>query len=333
MPDNTTNNLKANGAPSGEPHAGMHGKHKHHGHSAHGILSPGNDADTYGYLRKAFMAGIILNIAFVCIEFTAGVILGSVALISDAGHNLSDVISLSLALLAFRLARGKATDKYTYGRKRSTIIVSLTNACILLIAIGIILYESIEKLMHPQPIPGGVVAWVAGAGIIINAFTAWLFIRHKDKDLNIKGAYLHMAADALVSVGVVVAGLIIKFTGWYRIDPVIGIIIAVVIFISTWGLLKDSIRLSLDGVPPGIDFNEITKAIATSDDRIINVHHIHIWAISTTENALTAHLTLNSMDGADSIKQNTKSLLRNYGIDHTTLEFELAGEEREYCKC
>ncbi len=204
------------------------------------------------YLNRAFVVGIALNLVFVAVEFIAGVVEGSVALMSDAGHNLSDAVSLALALLAFRLARQKPTKEYTYGRKKSTIIVSLANACILLVAIGIILYESIQKLLAPQPIEGGVVAWVAGVGIIINTFTAWLFLRHSKNDLNIRGAYLHMVADALVSVGVVISGLIISFTGFYILDSLVGIVVAVIIFISTWGLLRDSIRLSLDGVPAGL---------------------------------------------------------------------------------
>lgn len=308
-----------------------HAGHSHAGHH-HSGLGIGDDGVSK-YLSRAFLLGIILNIIFVAVEFGAGLILGSVALMSDAGHNLSDVVSLALAMLAFRLAKRKPSDKYTYGHKKSTVIVSLTNAFILLAAIGLILYESIEKLMNPQPIAGGAVAWVAGIGIIINAFTAWLFMRHKDTDLNIKGAYLHMAADTLVSVGVLISGVIISFTGWYPLDPIIGIIIAVVIFLSTWGLLKDSIRLSLDGVPPGIDPEEIVSAILSSDNRITDVHHIHIWALSTTETAMTAHISVNSMEHAEAMKQNVKYALAKYGIKHSTLELELKGDKGAHCSC
>lgn len=307
----------------GDPHSG-------HGHSGHTHMFDPSAGD---YLNKAFIFGIGLNLIFVAVEFIAGLILDSVALMSDAGHNLSDVVSLALSLLAFRLARQKPTARYTYGRKKSTVVVSLANACILLIAIGVILVESIEKLRNPQPVAGGAIAWVAGVGIVINALTAWLFIRHKNNDLNVKGAYLHMAADTLVSVGVLVSGLVIQFTGWYIIDPVIGILIAVVIFISTWGLLKDSIRLSLDGVPPGVDLAGITEVIRSADPRVREVHHVHIWALSTTENALTAHVVVDTVDGSEQVKHNIKQELREHGIGHSTLELEQPGEmAREHCE-
>lgn len=201
------------------------------------------------HLNRAFVLGIVLNLVFVCVEFGAGLWFDSVALISDAGHNLSDVVSLVLSLIAFRLARVKPTASYTYGYRKSTVLVSLLNACILLVAVGVILVESVRKLYDPQPVDGDSIAWVAGIGIVINAFTAWLFIRDKEKDLNVKGAYLHMAADTLVSVGVLVSGIVIRLTGWYAIDPVVGIAIALVILFSTSKLLHDSLRLSLDGVP------------------------------------------------------------------------------------
>lgn len=292
----------------------------HHGHS-----HPLGEASDY--LNKAFTIGIILNIVFVVVEFGSGLYLDSVALMSDAGHNLSDVVGLALAMLAFKLAQQKPTKKYTYGRKKSTVIASLANACILLIAIGIIMYESVGKLFEPQPIQGGSVALVAGIGILINGFTAWLFMRHRKLDLNVKGAYLHMVADTLVSVGVLVSGIVIKYTGWYILDPIIGITIAVVIFISTWGLLKDSIRLSLDGVPPGIKISDIKDEIMETDDRIVDVHHIHVWALSTTETALTAHVVVNQPELIPQIKHKIKHSLQDADIAHSTLEFEIAGED------
>lgn len=301
-----------------------------HSHAAHGHTITA--ASSGKYLNRAFIFGIILNLLFVAVEFIAGLTLNSVALMSDAGHNLSDVVGLALALLAFRLARQKPTARYTYGWKKSTVVVSLANACILLIAIGIILMESVRKLENPQPIPGGAIAWVAGIGIVINGFTAWLLLRHKNSDLNVKGAYLHMVADALVSIGVLMSGLAIRWTGWYMIDPVVGIAIAVIIFISTWGLLKNSIRLSLDGVPPGLDTDVIKRSIIQADDRIIDVHHVHIWALSTTDNALTAHIVVGSMAANEDLKHIIKEELCKNGIGHSTLEFELSGEkEREGC--
>lgn len=274
------------------------------------------------HLNRAFMLGILLNLVFVAVEFGAGLFLDSVALISDAGHNLSDVVSLVLSLLAFRLARLKPTPKYTYGYKKSTVLVSLLNACILLVAVGVIFAESIDKLKNPTPIAGGSVAWVASVGIVINAFTAWLFLKDKEKDLNVKGAYLHMAADTLVSVGVLISGIVISFTGWYIIDPIIGMVIAVVILISTAHLLHDSLRLSLDGVPTGIDSERIRKEILDADPGIANVHHLHIWAISTTENALTAHIAVRDTEQIPALKHRIKHLLEHTGITHATLEFE-----------
>ena len=279
-------------------------------------------------LNKAFIIGIVLNLAFVVIEFAAGFWFDSLALLSDAGHNLSDVVSLVLALLAFRLAKVKANERYTYGYKKSTILVSLLNAVILLVAVGAIVIESIHKLNNPAVVPGGAIAWVAGVGVLINAFTAFLFMKDKEKDLNVKGAYLHMAADALVSVGVLVAGIVISRTGWYIIDPIIGLIVAVVILISTWNLLHDSLRLTLDGVPTSIDSQKVVEAIRALPG-VADVHHIHIWAISTTENALTAHIVLKQPEGMQEVKHLIRHRLEDFGIGHATLEFEVPGEHCE----
>lgn len=279
-------------------------------------------------LNKAFIIGIVLNLAFVVIEFAAGFWFDSLALLSDAGHNLSDVVSLVLALLAFRLAKVKANERYTYGYKKSTILVSLLNAVILLVAVGAIVIESIHKLSNPAVVPGGAIAWVAGVGVLINAFTAFLFMKDKEKDLNVKGAYLHMAADALVSVGVLVAGIVISRTGWYIIDPIIGLIVAVVILISTWNLLHDSLRLTLDGVPTSIDSQKVVEAIRALPG-VDDVHHIHIWAISTTENALTAHIVLKQPESMQEVKHLIRHLLEDFGIGHATLEFEVPGEHCE----
>ena len=212
-------------------------------------------------LNKAFIIGIVLNISFVIVEFGVGFYYDSLGLLSDAGHNLGDVASLILAMLAFRLEKVHPNSRYTYGYKKSTILVSLLNAVILLVAVGIIIAESIDKLFHPVSVDGSAIAWTAGVGVVVNALTAWLFMKDKDKDLNVKGAYLHMAADALVSVGVVASGIIIMYTGWSIIDPIIGLGIAVIIIVSTWGLLHDSLRLSLDGVPVGIDTQQIQQLI------------------------------------------------------------------------
>ena len=271
----------------------------HHHEHTHRITS----------LNKAFIIGIVLNLSFVIVEFGVGFYYNSLGLLSDAGHNLGDVASLILAMLAFRLEKIHSNSRYTYGYKKSTILVSLLNAVILLVAVGIIIAESIDKLFYPVAVDGSAIAWTAGVGVVINALTAWLFMKDKDKDLNVKGAYLHMAADALVSIGVVASGIIIMYTGWSIVDPIIGLGIAVVIVISTWGLLRDSLRLSLDGVTVGIDINEIRQ----------------IWALSTTETALTAHIVIDNMERMEEIKHLIKARLEEADIHHVTLEFECEG--------
>ena len=290
--------------------------HHHHEHN-HQLIS----------LNKAFIIGITLNIAFVIVEFGVGFYYNSLGLLSDAGHNLGDVASLVLAMLAFRLQKVHPNNRYTYGYKKSTILVSLLNAVILLVAVGIIIAESIDKLFHPVSVDGSAIAWTAGVGVVINALTAWLFMKDKDKDLNVKGAYLHMAADALVSVGVVASGIIITYTGWSIIDPIIGLGIAVVIIVSTWGLLHDSLRLSLDGVPVGIDAQKIQQIIMEQPG-VENCHHLHIWALSTTETALTAHIVIDNITQLEEVKQHIKEALEEAGIHHATLEFE---DERTTC--
>ena len=289
--------------------------HEHHHHD-HTVTS----------LNKAFIWGIGLNVGFVVVEFAVGLYYGSMGLLSDAGHNLSDVASLLLAMLAFRLAQAKATPKYTYGYKKSTVLISLLNSVILLIAVGVIVAESIGRMMHPEPVVGGAIAWTAVVGVVINGFTAWLFMKDKDRDLNVKGAYLHMAADALVSVGVLVSGLVISWTGWTVVDPIVGLAVAGVIVASVWSLTRDSLRLSLDGVPGGIDVAEIEQAM-TAVPGVRAVHHIHVWAISTTENALTAHVVLDSLSRMEGVKYALKELLEHEGIPHATLEFESAAEQ------
>ena len=289
--------------------------HEHHHHHDHTVTS----------LNKAFIWGIALNVGFVIVEFAVGLYYGSMGLLSDAGHNLSDVASLLLAMLAFRLAQARATPKYTYGYKKSTVLISLLNSVILLIAVGVIVAESIGRMLHPEPVVGGAIAWTAGVGVVINGFTAWLFMKDKDRDLNVKGAYLHMAADALVSVGVLVSGLVISWTGWTVVDPIVGLAVAGVIVASVWSLTRDSLRLSLDGVPGGIDIAEIERKMEAVPG-VRAVHHIHVWAISTTENALTAHVVLDSLSRMEEVKHALKELLSRSEIPHATLEFESVTE-------
>lgn len=280
-------------------------------------------------INRALIIGAVLNTGYVIVEFGLGVYYNSLALIADAGHNLSDVAGLLLSLLAFRLARVRNTRNFTYGYRKSTVLASLINAVILLVTIGAILWESVQRFRHPEPVAGGPVAWIAGLGIVVNTVSALLFFRNKDHDLNVRGAYLHLAADALVSLGVVVAGIIISYTGWVWLDPAIGLVVAAVILASTWRLLSDSVRLSLDGVPTGISLtdvmNDLNKVTGVSD-----VHHVHVWAMSTTENAITAHLVLKpGLSDADetAIKADVRHRLLHLGIGHATLETEVVAEK------
>lgn len=276
-------------------------------------------------MNRAFVIGIILNFAFVLIEAIIGLAIHSLSLLSDAGHNLADVASLAMALIAFRLMKVKPNEKYTYGYKKTTILVALLNASILLISLGAIGYEAIHRLMSPEPLPGKTISIVAAIGIVINGVTALLFLRGKDSDLNIKSAFLHLLSDAIVSAALVVGGIIIYFTGMYWIDAALSILVALVILFSTWQLLKDSLRLSLDGVPEGIEISKIKKVI-DGIKGVKDFHHIHIWAISTTENALTAHLVVDrnsSMDFLEQLKHTIKHELLHQNIQHATLEIEL----------
>jgi len=273
-------------------------------------------------LNRAFIWGIAMNLGFVIVEFVVGLLNGSLALLSDAGHNLSDVASLALSLLAFRLARMKPGPRYTYGYRKSTILISLLNALILLVAVVAIAYEALRRFTDPAPVQGGTMAIVAGIGIGVNTASAFLFFKDKEGDLNVKGAYLHLMADALVSLGAVVAGLVIMGTGWYWIDPVVSLLIIIVIVYSTWGLLRSSLRLSLDAVPPGIDMEEVRKA-ALQVPGVKDIYHIHIWAMSTTENALTAQLVVSEeLDRAAvaQLKNTLRHELEHLGIRHVTLE-------------
>lgn len=297
-------------------------QHDHHHHD-HGLR-----AGAVSSLNRAFITGIALNVAFVVVEFVVGLWSGSMGLLSDAGHNLSDVAGLLLAMLAFRLAQVRATSRYTYGYKKSTILISLLNSVILLIAVGVIVVESIRRMTDPVAVGGAAIAWTAGVGVIINGFTAWLFLKDKDRDLNVKGAYLHMAADALVSVGVLVSGLVISWTGWTLIDPIVGLVVAGVIVASVWSLLRDSLRLALDGVPAGISVDDLTRRMAEVPG-VASVHHVHVWAISTTENALTAHVVKTDRASPERVKYALKELLAAEGIVHATLEFETPGEHCE----
>jgi cobalt-zinc-cadmium efflux system protein len=286
-------------------------------------------------LNGVFILSIILNLLFVLVEAGVGIGTGSLGLLSDAGHNLSDVFSLLLALIAFRLATSHATKRFTYGYRKSSVLISLLNAIILLVAVGVILVESVHKLTDISSIElsGSAISWTAGIGILVNGLTAWLLMRQQAHDVNTRGAFLHMLADTLVSVGVVISGIVISLTGWNWIDPVIGILIAIIILISTWKLLAESLRLSIDAVPESIDPDDIVEEMKEVSG-VTDVHHLHIWPISTTEVALTAHVVLDDLKTMTDTVPALKKKLKDHGIGHSTLEVETPDspcEEHDCC--
>lgn len=297
----------------------MANHHEHSHHHEHHIVPAS--------LNKIFIFCIALNLLFVVIEAGVGFIYNSLGLLSDAGHNLSDVFSLLLALVAFRMAKLHATHHFTYGYKKATILISLVNAVILLVAVGAILIESIYKLKHPVPVSGQAISWTAGIGILINGLTTWLLMRDRKKDLNVQGAFLHMMMDTLVSVGVVISGILISYKGWNWIDSIISLLIAAVILFSTFGLLKESLFLSIDAVPSSVHLENIQQEIEALP-QVKSWHHLHIWGISTTENAATVHIVLNNIAEMETVKPRIKQIFRSAGISHSTIEFESAS-----CQC
>ena len=279
--------------------------------------------------QKQFAIGVALNVGFATIELILGLLVGSLALVADAGHNLSDVLGLLLAWGASRLTLRKPTLRRTYGFRRATILASLLNAVILLVAMGAVAWEAIRRFGHPVEVPGGTIMLVAGIGVIINTATALMFVSGRHRDLNIKGAYLHMAADAAVSLGVVLAGLLVTLTGWSWLDPAISLAIVVIVVVGTWGLLRDSVDLLIDSVPRNVDPVAVSRFLKSLPG-VEDVHDLHIWAMSTTEVALTAHL-IKSDDGGDHFLNEVADELRHrFGIQHTTLQVE-RGEPDEEC--
>jgi len=272
--------------------------------------------------NSAFLIGTSLNISFVLVEAWFGVITNSLALLADAGHNLSDVLGLLLAWGASYLVQRPPNRKYTYGLRRSSILAALLNAILLLLTMGGITWEAIRRLQDPSPVAGDTVIWVAGIGVVINTITALLFMSGREGDMNIRGAFLHMAADALVSVGVVLAGIAILLTGWLWFDPIISLMIVVVIVVGTWNLFRDALELILDGVPKQIESMAV-RTFLQELQGVTKVHDLHIWAISTTETALTAHLVIPEGYTGDRFLTNTcEALHDHFGIDHSTLQIE-----------
>ncbi|MEW4448683.1 cation diffusion facilitator family transporter [Qipengyuania sp. JC766] len=298
--------------------------HSHSHSHAHG------DGHAHGPTNYGprFALGVVLNSAFVVLEATYGFLSGSMALVADAGHNLSDVLALLLAWGASVAARKPRSSRYTYGYKSSTILAAMANALLLAVAIGIISYETMHRFVNPSPVEGWTMIIVAGIGIVVNLGTALLFLGGQH-DLNIRGAFLHMAADALVSVGVVIAGLAILLTGLPWIDPLVSLLIVAVIAWGTWGLARDSVMLGLNAVPAGISESEVRQHLASLSG-VQTVHDLHIWPMSTTETALTAHLVMPGGHPGDAFLAGlARDLEQRYRIGHTTIQVE---RDRDGCE-
>jgi len=294
-------------------------EHENHAHSG---ASKGHD--------RAFAFGIVLNLGFVAVESVYGVLSHSMALLADAGHNLSDVLALALAWGASVLGRREPSQRFTYGLGSSSILAALVNAMLLMLVVGGIAVEAVQRLLNPVPVATLTVIWVALCGIVVNTATALFFLRGREHDLNVRGAFLHMAADAAVSVGVVFAGVGMLYSGWAWLDPAMSLAIAAVIVGSTWGLLRDSVNLSLHAVPPRIE-TALVRRYFSDLDGVAEFHDLHIWGMSTTETALTVHLVMPDGHPSDRfIAEVRNQLCQRFGIGHATIQVE-TGDERHPC--
>lgn len=302
-------------------------EHGHHDHTGHHHGHHEHTANITAATSRAFVWSISLNAIYVVVEVLAGLWYDSMGLVSDAVHNLSDVASLAIAWIAFRLSQKTPNRNYTYGYGGATVQASFINALILYVAVGAILVECIHKFTNPAPVDGSAVAWVAGVGVIINGLTAYILIRANSGDLNIKGAYMHMLADTLVSVGVVVSGILIHFTGWYVVDPIMGLLIAAAIAWGSRSLLTESFRLWMGGVPKGIDMTDLEKDLEAIPG-VENLHHLHVWALTTTVNAMTAHLQISAASQTadpatlDRVIRQAGEIAAAHGIQHPTVQVE-----------
>ena len=292
--------------------------HSHDNHEGHNHDHAPKNLEN---INSAFYIGIALNSIFTVIEFIYGYSTNSLALLSDATHNLSDVGSLILALVGMKLAKKTATLSYTYGFKKASLLASLINSVLLVAVAGGIIYEAIERFTNPAPLAGVTIIVVSAIGVLINATSAFLFFKGQKDDINVKGAFLHLLIDALISVGVVIAGTIIYFTNWTIIDPIISLVIAVVVLISTWNLFNESIRLVVDGVPSSIKIDKIKDDLLKIEE-IETIHHIHVWALSSTENAMTAHIILKKQV-VDSNDTNTETSLQRWERIKSVIRHEL----------
>lgn len=304
--------------------------HDHHDHDADGNHHHSGHGHSHGPANydRAFAIGIALNLGFVVIEALYGFIANSMALLADAGHNLSDVLGLVIAWGASVLAKRAPTERYTYGLRSTSILAALLNAVFLLVATGGIAWEAIQRFAEPASVAGLTVIVVAAIGIVINGVTACLFASGRKGDINIKGAYLHMAADAGVSAGVVVAGVVILVTGWGWVDPAVSLVIAAIIVWGTWGLFRESIAMTLNAVPSAIDTSKV-RTYLVGLPGVVQVHDLHIWSMSTTETALTAHLVMPSGAPGDAfLNQVAEELLKRFSIVHPTIQIECGDDCR-----
>jgi cobalt-zinc-cadmium efflux system protein len=310
----------------GHAHAPARAVHAHAGHGhAHGPVN----------YDRVFAVGITLNVSYALIEATAGFWLNSLALVADAGHNLSDVLGLVLAWAAVWLSRRQPSARHSYGLGRSSILAALANAVLLFVALGAIVWEAVGRFSAPHAIATGPVVGIATIGILVNAFTAWLFMRGSKTDLNVRGAYLHMVADAAVSAGVVVSALVMAYTGWLWLDAATSLAIAAVIAVGSWRLLADSLRLSLDAVPAHIDAGAVARYLA-AQSQVKELHDLHIWALSTEAVALTAHVVCpGGHPGDDWLARVCEELHEKFAIDHATIQVEVGpnvhGEHAPKC--
>jgi cobalt-zinc-cadmium efflux system protein len=290
-------------------------EHDHSGVHHHHHVAPNKQG-------RIFAIAIVLNMVFVVIEFSYGFIANSTALAADAGHNISDVLSLLLAWSAVILTRKQPSQRYTYGLRSTSILAALANAMLLLVASGAIAWEAIHRFSQPPTVDSLTVSVVAAVGIVVNGLSAWLFMKGSKRDLNIRGAYLHMAADTAVSLAVVIVGLAIFYKGWYWLDPAISLVIVSVIVISTWGLFRDSLKLALSAVPEGIDIPAIDGYLRQLSG-VTDIHDLHIWGLSTTETALTVHLVMpGGHPGDDFMDDIVQTLNEHYSVHHSTLQIE-----------
>lgn len=303
--------------------------HDHHSHDhAHHDHGAGGHAHAHAHAPKdfglAFAIGTSLNIAIVVLEGVFGILSNSMALLADAGHNLSDVFGLVLAWGASTLVKKKPTARFTYGMGASSILAALGNSILLLVATGAIAWEAIGRLGEPEPVSGITVMVVAGIGILANGFTAWLFTSGRNDDINVRAAFLHMAGDAAISLGVVIAGAITLLTGWLVVDPIVSLVIAALIVWSTWSLLKDSVVMAMQAVPPGMNTDDVRQSLENLPG-VSRLHDLHIWAMSTTKTALTCHLVMPAGHPGDAFLSEASHMLASrFKIDHATFQIEVS---------